>query len=187
MADRYTDEWVASLLDAESRLGTENPRELLIGVGIVEGMTVVDLGCGPGFLSLPAAEIVGAEGHVYAVDIESKMVDLVRAEAAERELSNVTTLRTNGDRVTLADGIADFAICGLVLHYKDDDEARAGVLRDVARLLKPGGGLLVIDRSLGYEHLSELLRETGFTFGEAQPMLLDAYSVIATSPAASEG
>ena len=185
MADRYTDEWVATLLDAESRMGTSSPHELLTAAGIVEGITVVDVGCGPGFLSLPAAEIVGPEGHVYAVDIESKMVDLVRAEAADRGLSNVTTLRTNGDRVALADGIADFAICALVLHYKDDDDARAGVLRDIARLLKPGGGLLVIDRPLGYENLSELLRDTGFTFGEAQPMLLKAYSVIATSPASS--
>jgi len=180
MTNRYTDEWVAEMLDPEARVGTSTPRELLTGAGVVEGMTVVDLGCGPGFLSFPAAEIVGAAGHVYAVDIESKMVDLVRAEAASRGLSNVTTLRTNGDRVALADGIADFAICGLVLHYKDDDEARAVVLRDIARLLKPGGGLLVIDRPLGYENLSELLRDSGFTFGEAQPMLLKAYSVIAT-------
>ena len=183
MADRYSDEWVATLLDAESRVGTSSPHELLTESGIVEGMTVVDVGCGPGFLSLPAAEIVGPEGNIYAVDIESKMVDLVRAEAADRGLANVTTLRTNGDRVTLADGIADFAICALVLHYKDDDEARAGVLRDIDRLLKSGGTLLVIDRPLGYENLSELLRDTGFTFGEPQPMLLDAYSVIAISSA----
>ena len=183
MADRYTDEWVKILLDAESRVGTSSPSDLLTQSGISEGMTVMDVGCGPGFLSLPAAEIVGPEGRVYAVDIESKMVDLVRAEAADRGLSNVTTLRTNGDRVTLADGIADFAICALILHYKDDDEARAGVLRDIARLLKPGGKLLVIDRPLGYENLSELLRDSGFTFGEPQPMLLEAYSVIATTPA----
>jgi ubiquinone/menaquinone biosynthesis C-methylase UbiE len=136
-------------------------------------------------LSLPAAEIVGPEGHVYAVDIESTMVDLVRAEAAERGLDNVTTLRTNGDRVTLTDDTADFAICALVLHYKDDDDARAGLLRDIARLLKPGGTLLLVDRPLGYENLSDLLRDTGFTFGEAQPMLLEAYSVIATSPISS--
>ena len=183
MADRYTDEWVTTLLDAESRVGASSPGELLTGAGIVEGTTVVDLGCGPGFLTFPAAEIVGSEGHVYAVDIESKMVDLVRAEAADRGLSNLTTLRTNGDRVALTDGIADFAICGLVLHYMDDDDARAGVLRDIPRLLKPGGKLLLIDRPLGFENLSELLRDAGFTFGEAQPMLLKAYSVIATSPA----
>jgi ubiquinone/menaquinone biosynthesis C-methylase UbiE len=146
-------------------------------------MTVVDLGCGPGFLSFPAAEIVGGEGHVYAVDIESKMVDLVRAEATRRKLSNITTLRTNGDRVALADNIADFSICALVLHYKDDDRARAVVLHDIARLLKPSGKLLLIDRPLGYENLSELLQNTGFTFGPEQPMLLQAYSVIATSPA----
>lgn len=183
MADRYTHEWVTTLLDAESRVGTSSPSDLLTKSGISEGMTVVDVGCGPGFLSLPAAGIVGPEGRVYAVDIESKMVDLVRAEAAERGLDNVTTLRTNGDRVALADDTADFAICALVLHYKDDDETRAVVLRDIARLLKPGGTLLLIDRPLGYESLSELLRDTGFTFGEAQPMLLKAYSVIATSPA----
>lgn len=182
MANRYTDEWVATLLDAESRVGRSTPREMLTGAGVTEGITVVDVGCGPGFLSFPAAEIVGPDGRVYAVDIESKMVDLVRDEAAKRGLDNVTTLRTNGDRVALADDTADFAICALVLHYKDDDDARTGVLRDIARLLKPGGTLLLIDRPLGYEHLSELLRDAGFTFGEAQPMLLKAYSVIATGP-----
>jgi ubiquinone/menaquinone biosynthesis C-methylase UbiE len=184
MANRYTDEWVTTLLDAESRVGTSSPLDLLTGAGITQGMTVLDLGCGPGFLSYPAAQIVGAEGHIYAVDIESKMVDLVRAEAADRGLSNITTLRTNGDRVALTDNVADFAICALVLHYKDDDDARAAVLRDIARLLKPNGKLLLIDRPLGYQHLSELLQETGFTFGPEQPMLLKAYSVLANSPAA---
>ena len=180
MSERYGNEWVASLLDMEARLGQTTPAELLAGLGLGEGHTIVDIGCGPGFLTFPAAEIVGPEGHVYALDIEPKMVDMVRTEATSRGLSNITALRTDGDGVFMSDGIADFAICALVLHYRPDFASRAALLRDIGRVLRPGGRLLIVDRSLGSKEIGALLEEADLPYDGPNPLEGNAYTMIAT-------
>ena len=83
MCARYDKEWIASLLDAEDRLGNTTPEQCLRDAGVTAGQTVVDYGCGPGLFTFPAAEIVGAEGKVYAVDIEPRMTALIATRAAE--------------------------------------------------------------------------------------------------------
>ncbi len=187
MNERYGDEWVSSLLDTESRLGQATPSELLDGLGLGDGDTLVDVGCGPGFLTFPAAEIVGPQGQVYAVDIEPKMVDMVRTGAASRGLANVTARRTDEDGVSLGDGVADFAICSLVLHYRPDFASRAALVRDIGRVLRPGGRLLIVDRSLGLKEISALLDEVGFTYGDPNPLEGNAYTMIATRRPATGG
>ena len=182
MSERYDDEWVAKLLNAESRLGGTAPRDLLTGAGVRERHVVVDVGCGPGFLTLPAAEIVGPHGHVYAADIEQQMLDLVQNSAADRGLSNVTTVLSTGETVPLPDRTADFAICSLVLHYYEDSVSRVAMLRDLGRLLRPDGRLFIIDRSLGSEEVASLLREAQLEYGEPQPLEEDAYKIIASRP-----
>ena len=187
MSERYSDEWIASLLDMESRLGQATPAELLAGLGLGEGHTVVDVGCGPGFLTFPAAEIVGSGGRVYAVDIEPKMVDLVRTEAASRGLANITAQRTDSDGVSLPDGVADFAICSLILHYSPDFARRAALVRDIARVLRPGGRLLIVDRSLGQKEISALLEQADFEYAGPNPLPGNAYTMIATRQPAEGG
>ena len=46
-----------------------NPYKLLKAAGLEEGQKVIEVGCGPGFFTIPAARIVGDEGHVYAVEV----------------------------------------------------------------------------------------------------------------------
>ena len=77
MCARYDKEWIASLLDVEDRLGGVTPERCLREAGVTAGQTVVDYGCGPGLFTFPAADIVGAEGKVYAVDIEPRMTALI--------------------------------------------------------------------------------------------------------------
>ena len=182
MSERYEDEWIARLLDGESRLGGTAPEELLADAGVRESDTVVDTGCGPGFLTLPAARLVGPGGHIYAVDIEQKMVDLVRARAAEDGLGHVTALLGAPDSVPLPEGSADFAITALILHYQPDDVVRLRLLTDVRRVLRPGGRVLVIDRQLGAEAVAALLAEAGLEHGEPRDMRENAYRLIATRP-----
>ena len=186
MSERYDDEWIAMLLDGESRLGRTAPRELLVDAGVRESDTLVDIGCGPGFLTFPAAQVVGPGGHVYAVDIERKMVDLVRTRAAEQGLDHVTTLVGSGDSVPLPDGRADFAITALILHYQPDDVVRLRLLRDVRRVLRPGGRMLVIDRQLGSEAVGALLAEAGLEHCEPRPMRENAYRLTAARPESSK-
>ena len=170
MSERYGDEWIASLLDKEARLGQTTPAELLAGLG--EGHTVVGVGCGPGFLTFPAADIVGPEGRVYAVD---------------RGLTNITTVLTAGENVPVADGTADFAICALVLHYRPDFDSRAALVKDIHRVLRPGGRLLIGDRSLGQEEISALLKQADLAHDGPNPLEGNAYTMTATRRPAKGG
>ena len=180
MSERYGDEWMAGLLDVEARLGQTTPAELLTDLGLGEGHTLVDVGCGPGFLTFPAAEIVGPKGRVFAVDIEPKMLDLVRGQAADLGLTNITSVSSTGDNVAVADGTADFAVCALVLHYRPDFASRVVLLGDIGRVLRPEGRLLIVDRSLGSEEIGALLEEADLAYDGPHPLEGNAYKMIAT-------
>ena len=69
------------------------PAAVLDGLGLAPGMRVLDAGCGPGRLTLPAAERVGSEGEVIALDVQASMLERVLDAAAARGLTNVRTLR----------------------------------------------------------------------------------------------
>ena len=164
MCARYDPEWIAGLLDPERRLGSMTAEELLLDSGLEAGMTVVDYGCGPGHFTEPAARIVGPQGTVYALDIEPRMVSLVAGRAEEAGLQNVKALLNEGDGAPLPDTVADLVICMLVLHYAEDDGGRQRVARDIGRLVKSGGHVVVIQWSdrVPYEETVELLEPVGF-------------------------
>ena len=144
MADRYSEEWKAGLLDPERKLHGLGVAEFLEEAGLGPGMTMVDYGCGPGFVTLQAAKMVGPAGKVYGLDIHEGMVALARSRAADAGLSNVTTLLNDGPQAPLPDGVADLVTCILVFHYKESLRERQAVASDIARLLKPGGRAVVI-------------------------------------------
>ena len=189
MSPRYDEEWVARLLDAEDRLGTTDPREFLAASGLSERQAVVDFGCGPGFFTLPAATIVGPLGRVYAVDVEQKMLDLVGRTATSNGHQNVHTVLSTGQGVPLADGIADFAICVLVLHYPEDLAGRVGIAREIARLVRPAGALLIVNWTpqegddngsrLSSEQMAAILRGAGFEPDAPRPRGESQYAMTA--------
>ena len=139
MADRYSEEWKAGLLDPERKLHGLGVAEFLEEAGLGPGMTMVDYGCGPGFVTLQAAKMLGPAGKVYGLDIHEGMVALARSGAADAGLANVTTLLNDGPQAPLPDGVADLVTCILVFHYKESLRERQAVAADLARLLKPGG------------------------------------------------
>ena len=184
MSERYTEEWVANLLDVDERFGVAGPGELLAGAA--PGRTVVDYGCGPGYFTLAAARRVGPEGKVYAVDLEPRMVELVRRRAAEAGLSNVAVVASDGTRADLPDAIADYVICVQIMHYADGRAVQVAVARDLARLLKPDGSVLIAQwkpkrraTGLPYADLSGILAEAGLTSSGAHSMTDELYYTIA--------
>ena len=86
MADRYSEEWKAGLLDPERKLHGLGVAEFLEDAGLGPGMTMVDYGCGPGFVTLQAAKMLGPAGKVYGLDIHEGMVALARSRAADAGL-----------------------------------------------------------------------------------------------------
>ena len=184
MSERYTEEWVASLLDVDQRFGDAGPGELLTGVA--PGDTVVDYGCGPGWFTLAAARLVGPEGKVYAVDLEPRMVELVRRRAAEADLPNVAAVASNGTRADLSDGIADYIICVQIMHYANGRDGQVAVAGDLHRLLKPDGRVLVAQwqpkrraSGLSYADLCGILGDAGLAASGAHSVTDELYYTIA--------
>jgi ubiquinone/menaquinone biosynthesis C-methylase UbiE len=126
----------------EQRRGKLPPEETLRAAGVATDQTVVDLGCGPGYFTLPAAEIVGPKGKVYGVDVQPEMIEACRTRAAEVSAQQIELVQSDGTRVPLPDGIADLVLISVVLHEAKD---RAAFLREARRLLKPSGEVVVIE------------------------------------------
>ena len=194
MSERYSKEWIERLLDG-SRFAGVDPRDVLAAHGIGAGHTIVDYGCGPGYLTLAAAELAGPSGKVYAVDKEPSMVELVRERCVGAGLSNVEAVSNGGSNAPLPDAVADFVLCFLVLHYPDTDEGREAIARDIARLLKPGGQAVIIQwkaeqrRTSGitYEALAGILETAGLAADGPYDISDEHYKAIAHKPQGNEG
>jgi ubiquinone/menaquinone biosynthesis C-methylase UbiE len=127
---------------AEERYATLQPEHLLKNLGLKRGETIADIGCGPGFFTLPAAEIVGKEGTVFAADIQGEMLTAVRSRTLERGLTNVRVVKTNERDVPLPAESCDLMLVAFTL---DEIESRAIFLHHLVRALKPKGRLAVLE------------------------------------------
>lgn len=106
------------------------------------GMRVADVGCGPGRLTLPIAEAVGPSGEVLALDMQQGMLDKMARRIASAGLSNVTPICGGAGDGHLPEGRFDRAILSTVLGEIPDRER---AMREIAKALKPGGFLLVVE------------------------------------------
>lgn len=127
---------------SEERQAALQPESLLRSLGLKEGMTLADIGCGPGFFTLPAAQIVGPSGSVFAADIEGEMLSTVRSRVTAEGLTNVRIVKTNEREIPIAPETCDFVLLAFVIH---EIESRASFLHRAARLLKPGGHLAILE------------------------------------------
>jgi SAM-dependent methyltransferase len=123
----------------ESFAGTGNP----FSVGrLREGEVVLDIGCGAGFDTLQAALQVGPSGRVIAVDMTEAMREKAMRGAAALGLKNVEVREGYMEQLPVADASIDVVISNGVINLTPD---KAGVMREVRRVLKPGGRVQIAD------------------------------------------
>ena len=98
--------------------------------------TALDLGTGTGMIAFMAAEQVGPNGRVTAVDISLEMLVKGRAGAEARSLTNIEFKEGRADAVPVSDGSQDVVMASLSLMYVIDRNTAA---KEIARILRPGG------------------------------------------------
>lgn len=133
----YADEWLHDISQSaiESFAGTGNPFSL---GAIRPGARVVDVGCGAGLDSLIAARMTGPGGRVVGVDMTPAMLAKARRSAREMGLEQVEFREGYGEALPVDDEWGDVVISNGVLNLMPDKSAG---LREMARVLKPGGRL----------------------------------------------
>ncbi|MCL5068518.1 MAG: class I SAM-dependent methyltransferase [Thaumarchaeota archaeon] len=121
-----------------------SPKKTLVALGLRKGMVVADLGCGYGTFAVTAAELVGRRGSVYAIDIDSKMLRVVRKRAREKHFENVVPILADisveKEREHLA--TVDFALLANVIHGTKN---KIRLLKNIANLLRPKGVVAVLN------------------------------------------
>lgn len=129
-----------------SSFGLVDRERLFDGLGPLEGRVVLDLACGAGAYSLELARRVGPTGTVHAVDLWKEGIARLAAALAETGIGNVRPAVADVSReIPLADGEVDLCLMATVLHDLVQDGTEAGALREVRRVLRPGGVLAIVE------------------------------------------
>ncbi|MFZ2804184.1 MAG: methyltransferase domain-containing protein [Patescibacteria group bacterium] len=135
-----------------TRSGTEliDPFKLLERVGLREDMRVADFGCGSlGHFVFPAAERVGGMGAVYAVDVQKGALERIAKMAKDAQLFNITPVWSDFDVYRAAqidDASLDLLLLVNNLMLSQNHEQ---LVREMARLTRPGGRIVVVDWTSG--------------------------------------
>ena len=120
-------------------LGCGNPTAL---AELKPGETVLDLGSGGGIDVLLSARRVGPMGKAYGLDMTDEMLALARENQQKAGVTNVEFLKGEIEHIPLPDESVDVIISNCVINLSGD---KAAVLAEIARVLKPGGRVGVID------------------------------------------
>ena len=164
MSQRVCPWWLGYLLASPIRKLYYNPENILKPY-IHEGMTVLEVGSGMGFFTLPLARLVGETGHVVCADLQEKMIRGLRKRATRAGLINRIDSRVSTPKSLCIDDLVekvDFALVFAVLHEVPDAKQ---FLVEIQRSLKKGGSLLFS------EPAGHVLREAfGGTLAMAQTL-----------------
>ena len=125
------------------------------GFGIDNGSVVIDFGCGPGSYIERVSQVVGDTGRVYAVDVHPLAIKSIKKKIRKASLGNVIPVLSTGYPVDIESHSADVIYALDMFHHIKD--AR-GFLKELHRLLKPGGTLFI---ESGHQPLDEAKQKIG--------------------------
>jgi ubiquinone/menaquinone biosynthesis C-methylase UbiE len=178
--------------DETERRKWQNPDPILKGIGLTWGMVFVDVGCGEGYFSIPAAEVVGDTGKVYAIEIDPRSIEELSERASKKGLKNIILKAASAEETVLFDGRADIVFFGIDLHDFTDP---AKVLANALRMLKSGGRVVDLDwerksmpigpplwKRFTEEKAIELITDAGFRITSSRKCGKYHYLIIAEKP-----
>ncbi len=137
----------------ESFTGAGNPQQF---VDAKPGETVLDLGCGAGLDLYLYSQKVGRTGRLYGLDLAQPMLDKARGNLEALGVNNVEWLHAPADAIPLPDSTVDLVTANGIYNLSPDKDA---VMREVARVLKPGGRTIFAEIVLKSELPQEVRRD----------------------------
>jgi ubiquinone/menaquinone biosynthesis C-methylase UbiE len=155
---------LSGTLDNRLRRWFQNPRKIL-NPYIEEGMTVLDLGCGPGFFSIDMAQMVGKSGRVIACDLQEGMLQKLRVKIQGTELEGrITVHKCDKNKLGLSENV-DFVLLFYMVHEIPNQEA---FFKEIAAILSPNGQVLIVEppfhvSKAAFEETIRTARRAGLT------------------------
>jgi ubiquinone/menaquinone biosynthesis C-methylase UbiE len=169
----------ADSLDTRFRRWLQNPQKILKPY-IKEGMTVLDLGCGPGFFSVELAKIVGSSCKVIAADLQNGMLEKLKEKIKGTELEKRIILhKCEEDKICLIENV-DFVLAFYVVHEIPDQDK---LFTEIEPILKPNGQVLIVEppfhiSKTAFEKTIQKARAAGFTEVERPKVLFNKAVVL---------
>jgi len=170
---------LAPTLDSTIRRWLQNPSEI-VAPYVKEGMTVLDIGCGPGFFSIEMAKLVGRSGKVISADLQEGMLqelgNKIRGTVLEERIKRV---KCDQDRINISDTI-DFILAFYMVHEVPDKNSLFKQLRAV---LTERGQLLLVEPKLfhvsrkEFELTTKVAEDNGFSIHQG-PKLRFSWSAM---------
>jgi len=133
-----------TFVSAEDRNDWQQPDRVMSDLGLKPGTRVADIGSGEGYFTLQLARAVGPQGHVLAVDIDTRALTALKVKADRQRLTNVTIVVSEPADTRLPSGSVDVLFICDVLHEVPEAQ-RLPLVQSAVRALKPGGFLYLID------------------------------------------
>jgi 2-polyprenyl-3-methyl-5-hydroxy-6-metoxy-1,4-benzoquinol methylase len=153
--------WLSWLVEMDNPFAKINRSDVIIEhLDLQPGMKALDIGCGPGRLTIPIARKVGPQGEVVAIDIQPGMLRRAQDKAAAANLTNIRFLQAGAGEGKMEHGRSDRALLVTVLGEIPD---RHAALKEIFDALKPGGIVSVTEILLDphYQRRATILRLAG--------------------------
>ncbi len=129
-------------LERSERVSEEEPDKALDALGNLTGLTVADVGAGSGYFTVRLAGRVGANGRVYANDLQPEMLKMLAARLTRENVHNVTLVQGAIDDPGLPSELVDVVLMVDVYHEFSEPQK---MLRAIRRALKPDGRLVLLE------------------------------------------
>ena len=175
------------ILMATDRYRNIDVHRVLATIPILTYHVVADVGCGPGFFTIPLAKYL-FDGRVYALDVQQKMLDATNEALEKVHLTNVDLVRSKENKFPLEDDSLDGALIAFLLQEANSPTA---LLKEVKRCLRKSGWLAILEwykeemeegppakRRIAEDGMRKMTDKLGFRFTSRQDLNPKQYMLV---------